>query len=170
MKRTSPPRPALISIRSMAGISCASATRARPPKYMKRWIGLVAGSNAEHKSELELHVQFDHLVRLRLRGIDPFAHRRHRNYGRAIGGAITIELHVIAHEAGHDRREHSVRHARRAAEQEGAFVDGETFAPDIDDTVDVGARACPDFETGMVSFQVHRQSGTQIREAGMHFT
>ena len=45
-RRMSRRRPASISIRSTAGTSCASATRARPPTCARRWSGSAAGSSA----------------------------------------------------------------------------------------------------------------------------
>ena len=44
----------------------------------------------------------------------------------------------------------------------------EAFAPDRSDAVDVGLRAGPDLEAGMMRLQVHRQRRAQVGEAGMH--
>ncbi len=118
--------------------------------------------------DLELDVQLHHLVGLGLGGRDPFLHRRHRHDRLAIGGAVGIELHVIGEEARHHRREHGVGHARARPEQIRAAVRVEAFAPDEVDAVDVGLRAGPDLEAGMVRLQVHRQRRAQIGKAGMH--
>ena len=44
----------------------------------------------------------------------------------------------------------------------------QAFAPDAHDAVDVGLRAGPDLEAGMMRLEVHRQRRAQIGEAGMH--
>ncbi len=116
----------------------------------------------------ELDVQLFHLVRLGLGAGHPFLHRRQRHDRLAIGGAFAVELDVVGEEARHHRREHGVRHAGLCAEQKRAAVGRQAFAPDRHDAVDVGLRAGPDLEAGMMRLQVHRQRRAQVGKAGMH--
>src|SRR5215471_19303031 len=90
-------------------------------------------------------------------GGKPFLHQRHCHDGFAICGAPRIELYIVGEEAGDDGRVHGVGHARLFPEQVGSLGGGEAFAPDGEDAIDVGLRARPHLEAGIMGFEIHRQ-------------
>src|SRR3984957_15646784 len=116
---------------------------------------------------LKLGLELLDLLVLGHRRLTPFLHRRQVPDALGVALQFPIELDPIGAKPAHHRRVHRVGHAD-LAEQERAAIGLETFAPDDNDAVDVGARLRPDLETGKLSLDVHRQRLSERDEAGMH--
>ena len=127
------------------------------------------GEALGRQAGLELDVELFELVGLGLRAPRSIpSSRGSAMIGLAIGGAVGVELDVVGEEARAHRRDTSRRPCRALRRTGTARRSREALAPDRDDAVDVGLRAGPDLEAGIVRLEVHRQRRAQIGEAGMH--